>query len=56
LTHDKKRRRHISSGILRNAEMFDRVITSDETRCFQYDLEKEMTEHAVKNTEFTSGE
>jgi len=39
LTHDQKRRLHISSNLLRNAEMFDRVITGDETRCFQYDLE-----------------
>ena len=38
LTHGQKRRRlHISSDILRNAEMFDRVITSGETWCFQYD-------------------
>ena len=35
----KKLRLHISSDILRNAEMFDRVITSDETWCFQYDTE-----------------
>ena len=41
LTHDQKQRRrlHISSDILRNAEMFDRVITGGETWCFQYDLE-----------------
>ena len=32
LTHDQKqRRRHISSDLLCNAEMFDRVITGDET-------------------------
>jgi len=32
LTHDQKQRRlHISSDLLRNAEMFDRVITSEET-------------------------
>jgi len=37
LTHDQKQRRHhISSDLLRNAEMFDRVITGDETWCFQY--------------------
>jgi len=35
----EKRRLHISSDLLRNAEMFDRVITSNETVCFQYDLE-----------------
>ena len=41
LTHDQKQRRlHISSDLLRNAEMFDRVITGDETFCFQYDSEK----------------
>ena len=40
LTHDQKQRRlHISSGLLCNAEMFDSVITSDETWCFQYDPE-----------------
>jgi len=40
LTHDQKERRlHISSDLLRNAEMFDRVITGDETWCFQYDPE-----------------
>ena len=32
LTHDQKQLRlHISSDLLRNAEMFDRVITGDET-------------------------
>jgi hypothetical protein len=30
---------HISSDPLYNAEMSDRVITSDEMWCFQYDLE-----------------
>ena len=40
LTHDQKQRRlHISSDLLRNAEMFDKVITGDETLCFQYDPE-----------------
>jgi hypothetical protein len=39
LTHDQKRRFHISSDLLRNAEMFDRVIKSDETWFFQYDRE-----------------
>jgi hypothetical protein len=38
-THDQKRRLHISSNLLRNSEMFDRVITGDETWCFQYDPE-----------------
>ena len=37
LTHDQKHRLHISSDLLHNAEMFDRVITGDETWCFQYD-------------------
>jgi hypothetical protein len=54
LTHDQiQRRLHISSDLLRNAEVFHRVITGDETWCFQYDSEK-TTEHAVENTEFTS--
>jgi hypothetical protein len=36
LTRDQKQRRlHISSYLLRNAEMFDRVITGDEPWCFQ---------------------
>ena len=36
LTHDQKRRwLHISSDLLRNAEMFDRVISGDKTWCFQ---------------------
>jgi hypothetical protein len=40
LTHDQEqRRRHIPSDLLRNAEMSDRVITGDDTWCFQYDSE-----------------
>jgi len=40
LTHDQKQRWfHISSDLLRNAETFDRVITGDETWCFQYNSE-----------------
>jgi hypothetical protein len=40
LTHDQQQRRlHISSDLLRNAEMFDRAFTGDETWCFQYDQE-----------------
>jgi len=40
LTHGQKQRRlHISFELLRNAEMFDRAITCDETWCFQYDPE-----------------
>jgi len=36
LTHDQKKHRlHISSDLLRKAEMFDRVITGDGTWCFQ---------------------
>ena len=36
LTHDQKRHwLHISSDLLRNAEMFDRVIRGDKTWCFQ---------------------
>jgi hypothetical protein len=39
LTHDQNQRRlHISSDLLRNAEMFDRIITGDETWCL-YDPE-----------------
>ena len=38
LTHDQKQRRlNISSYLLRNAEMIDRVITGDKTWCFQCD-------------------
>jgi histone-lysine N-methyltransferase SETMAR len=38
LTHDQKQRLlHISSDLLRKAKLFDRVITGDETWCFQYD-------------------
>jgi hypothetical protein len=38
LTYDQKQRRfHVSSDLLRKAEMFNRVITGDETCCFQYD-------------------
>jgi hypothetical protein len=40
LTDDQKQRQlHVSSDLLHSAEMFDRVITSNETWCFQYDLE-----------------
>ena len=39
LTHDQKRRLHILSDLLRNAEMSDRIITGDETWCFQYNPE-----------------
>ena len=35
----KKSLLHISSDLLRNAEMFDTVITGDEMWCFQYDPE-----------------
>ena len=36
LTHDRKHRRlHISSDLLRNTEMFYRVITGNGTWCFQ---------------------
>jgi mannosyltransferase OCH1-like enzyme len=38
LTDDRKCQLHISSDVLHNVEMFDRVTTSDET-CFQYDSE-----------------
>jgi histone-lysine N-methyltransferase SETMAR len=40
LTHDQKQRRlHISFELSGNEGMFDRVITGDETWCFQYDPE-----------------
>jgi len=40
LTHDQKKRRlRFSADLLRNAEMFYRVITGDETWCFQHDPE-----------------
>ena len=40
LTYDQKQLRlHMSSDLLRDAEMFDRVTTGDETWCFQYDPE-----------------
>jgi len=40
LTHDHKQHRlHTSSELLGNEGMFDRVITGDETWCFQYDTE-----------------
>ena len=39
LTHDQKRRLHISFDLLRKAEMFDSVITGDEMWCFQYNPE-----------------
>jgi len=36
LTHVQKQRQlHISSDLLRNAEMFDRVNSGEETWCFQ---------------------
>ena len=55
LTHVQKRQLHISSDLLRNAEIFDRIITGDETWCFQYDTETKR-QHTVENTEFTSAE
>jgi len=56
LTHDQKQRHlHISSDLLCNVEMFDRVITGDETWCFQYDPETKR-QHAAEDTEFTSAE
>jgi hypothetical protein len=40
LTDDQKQLRFfISSDLLHNAEMCDRVITDDETRCFQFQPE-----------------
>jgi len=39
LAHDQKHWLHISSYLLHNTEMFDWVITGDETWCFQYNLD-----------------
>jgi hypothetical protein len=40
LTHGQKQRQlHILSDLLRNAQVFDRVIAGDETWFFQYDPE-----------------
>jgi hypothetical protein len=39
LTNYQKLRLHISFDLLNNAEIFDGVIISDETWCFQYDRE-----------------
>jgi hypothetical protein len=40
LTDDQKRRIHISFDSSHNAEMSDRVISGDETWCFQYESER----------------
>jgi hypothetical protein len=45
---------HISSDLLRKAEIFDRAITGDETWCFQYHPETKRQSMQWKNTEFTS--
>jgi len=53
LTHDQKQRRlHISSDLLRDAETFGRVITGDETWCFQYDPEtkRQSTQWKTQNS------
>jgi hypothetical protein len=42
LTHDQKHQLHISSDLSCNEEMFDRVITGDETWCFQYEPETKL--------------
>jgi hypothetical protein len=56
LTHDQKQRwLHISSDILRSAEMFDRVSTVMK-RGFSIQPGIKTTEHAVENIEFTSAE
>jgi hypothetical protein len=52
LTHDQKQR---WLHILHNAEMFDRVITSYETWCFQYDPDTKRQSMQWK-TDFTSAE
>jgi hypothetical protein len=48
LTDDQKCQLHISSDLLHSAEMFDRVITGDETRSFQWPRNK-MPQHIVEN-------
>jgi hypothetical protein len=49
LTHDQKQcRLHISSDLLHNAKMFYRVVTSDETWCFQYYLEMKQQSMQLK--------
>jgi len=53
LTHDQKQRRiHISSDLLRKAEMFDRVITGEEKWGFQYDPEtkRQSTQWKTQNS------
>jgi hypothetical protein len=51
----KQRRRHILSDLLRNAKVFNKVITDDELWCFQYDREAKRHSVRWKTTEFTSG-
>jgi len=56
LTPDQKHcQLYISSDLLCNAEMFDRVITGDEMWCFQYEPGKKRQSMQWK-TEFTSAE
>jgi len=53
LTHDQEKHRlHISSDLLRNAEMFDRAITGDQTWWFQYDPEtkRQSTQWETQNS------
>ena len=57
LTDDQKQRLlHISSDLLCNAEMFDSVITGDETWCFQNDPETKRQSMQWKTQRFTSAE
>jgi histone-lysine N-methyltransferase SETMAR len=49
LTYDQKQSRlHISSDLLHNAEIFDRVITGDKMWCLQYDPETERQSMQLK--------
>ena len=56
-THDQKQRQlHILADLLRKAEMFDWVITGDETGCFQYDPETKQHSMLWKTQNYTSAE
>jgi hypothetical protein len=56
LTVDQKQcRLHISFDLLHNTEMFDSIIASDETWCFQYELETKRKSMQWQ-TEFTLAE
>jgi AraC-like DNA-binding protein len=56
LTDDQKRQIHISFDILYSVKMFNRVVTCDETWCFQYNLEIKRLSMQWKTQEFTLAE